>query len=134
MLYTLLRNVNVYISFYNSTTLGQAIPALVLDATSQNIYYIALFLECFSTYPPSITVDHYFDRHSMAAIFNLWHTKKKDIILVHSHPMAIVVLAVIFFFFFLTKEKSTPLTSQVLHVLTVLVAHWLKIAAQGNKT
>lgn len=99
LLYTLLRNVNVYISFYNSTTLGQAIPALVLDATSQNIYYIALFLECVSTYLPSITVNHYFDRHSMAAIFNSWHTKKKDIILVHSHQMAIVVLAVIFFFF-----------------------------------
>ena len=26
------------------------------------------------------------------------------------------------------REKSVPLTSQVLHVLKILAAHWLKIA------
>lgn len=48
------------ISFYDSTTLGQAIPALVLDAAvcNQSIYTTstALFLESFSTYHLSVRV------------------------------------------------------------------------------
>ena len=43
-------------------------------------------------------------------------------------PMAVVVLAVVFFLFDNIREKrSLPLTSQVLHVLKILVAYPFKI-------
>lgn len=43
--------------------MGQAVPALVLDADCIYTMYIALFLECFRTYHPPTRVDHYFDHH-----------------------------------------------------------------------
>ena len=46
----------------------------------------------------------------------------------HSHQMVIVVLAVVIYLFDNLREKrSVPLTSQVSHVLKILVAHQLKI-------
>ena len=55
--------------------------------------------------------------------------RKIDIILIHSHQMAIVVLAVVIFLFdHLREKRSVALTSQVLHVLNILGAHQLKIA------
>lgn len=55
------------ISSLNSTTLGQAVLALVGDAVCnhQNVYYIVLFLECFNSFHPLTKVNHYFDHHSV---------------------------------------------------------------------
>ena len=57
-------------------------------------------------------------------------TKQIGIILIHSHRTAIVVLAVVIFVFDDLREKRhCPwLNIQVLHVLKILAAHWLKIA------
>ena len=66
-------------------------------------------------------------------IYFLLSWPKKGIILIHSHQTVIVVLAVVNFFFFFGQSKGKRgqcpwLNSQALHVLKILVAHWLKIA------
>ena len=53
----------------------------------------------------------------------------------HPHQMAIVVLSgVSFLFENLRENRSVPLNSQVLHVLNILAAHQLKIAALDHPT
>ena len=52
--------------------------------------------------------------------------------LIHSHRTVVVVLAVVIFSFDNLREKrSVPLTSQVLHVSKILVAHWFENHCKG---
>lgn len=66
LLYMLLRNVHGYP--FITTTLGQAIPALVLDAVCNKTIYHAhcTVLRVFQYLYPSAKVDHYFDHHPTA--------------------------------------------------------------------